>query len=142
MRQMASSKDEREARADFAERYQLRASSKILDQVEREVIGEAWGANGFTTVAEAEKLGCRLDLSTDSRLLDVGSGCGWPGLFLARQTGCEVVVTDLPTEGLEMATRRAGVERLNLLGAVASSARHFPFAESSFDAIVHVDVIC
>lgn len=139
---MAASKDERETRADFAERYQSRASLEILDEVEREVIGEAWGANGFTTVAEAEKLGRRLDLGTDSRLLDVGSGCGWPGLFLARQAGCEVAVTDMPTEGLEMATQRAEAEGLKSLGAVASSARHFPFTDSSFDAIVHVDVIC
>lgn len=139
---MTASKDEQETRADFAERYQMRASSKILDEVEREVIGEAWGANGFTTVAEAEELGRRLDLGTDSRLLDVGSGCGWPGLFLAREIRCEVVVTDMPTEGLEMATRRAEAEGLKSLGAVASSARHFPFAENSFDAIVHVDVIC
>ena len=139
---MTASKDERETRADFAERYEMRASLEILDEVEREVIGEAWGANGFTTVAEAEELGRRLDLNPVSRLLDVGSGCGWPGLFLARQTGCEVVVTDLPTEGLDMATRRAKVEGLNFLGAVASSARHFPFAESSLDAIVHVDVLC
>ncbi len=139
---MGSSKDEREVRADFAERYQTRASIQILDEVEREVLGEAWGANGFTTVAEAEKLGRRLALRTNSRLLDVGSGCGWPGLFLARQTGCEVVVTDMPTEGLGMATRRAAAEGLRSLGAVAASARHFPFADSSFDAIVHVDVIC
>ena len=93
-------------------------------------------------MGEAEELERRLDLGTDSRLLDVGSGCGWPGLFLSRQTGCEVVVTDMPTEGLEMATRRAAAEGLNSLGSVACSARHFPFAESSFDAIVHVDVIC
>jgi 2-polyprenyl-3-methyl-5-hydroxy-6-metoxy-1,4-benzoquinol methylase len=139
---VATSKDERETRADFAERYRTRASTTILDEVEREVIGEAWGANGFTTIGEAEELGRRLDLSIDSRLLDVGSGCGWPGLFLARESGCEVVVTDLPTEGLEVATRRAEAEGLKCLGAVASSARHSPFAESSFDAIVHVDVIC
>jgi 2-polyprenyl-3-methyl-5-hydroxy-6-metoxy-1,4-benzoquinol methylase len=139
---MAASKDERDTRADYAERYQTRASSEILDEVEREVIGEAWGANGFTTVTEAEELRRRLDLRADNQLLDVGSGCGWPGLFLARVSGCEVVVTDLPTEGLEVATRRAEAEGLKCLGAVASSARHFPFAESSFDAIVHVDVIC
>jgi cyclopropane fatty-acyl-phospholipid synthase-like methyltransferase len=120
----------------------MRASSEILDEVEREVIGEAWGANGFTTVTEAEELRRRLHLRADSRLLDVGSGCGWPGLFLARQTGCEVVVTDMPTEGLEVATRRAAAEGLKSLGAVASSALHLPFAKGSFDAIVHVDVIC
>ena len=139
---MAASKDERDTRADYAERYQMRASSEILDEVEREVIGEAWGANGFTTVTEAEELRRRLDLRSDRRLLDVGSGCGWPGLFLARHAGCEVVVTDMPTEGLEVATRRAAAEVLKSLGAVASSALHLPFAKGSFDAIVHVDVIC
>ncbi|MGH2776750.1 MAG: SAM-dependent methyltransferase [Actinomycetota bacterium] len=139
---MAASKDEHKARSDFAERYQTRASLEIIDEVEREVIGESWGANGFTTAAEAEELRRRLDVRADSRLLDVGSGCGWPGLFLARQSGCEVVVTDMPTEGLEVATQRAKAEGLSFLGAVASSARHLPLAEKSFDAIVHVDVIC
>jgi 2-polyprenyl-3-methyl-5-hydroxy-6-metoxy-1,4-benzoquinol methylase len=139
---MATSKDEREAHAHFAERYRSRASTMVLDEVEREVIGEAWGANGFTTVAEAEALCRRLDLRAGKELLDVGSGCGWPGLFLARQTGCRVVITDMPIEGLVVAARRAEAEEVRMLGAVASSARHFPFAASSFDAIVHVDVIC
>jgi 2-polyprenyl-3-methyl-5-hydroxy-6-metoxy-1,4-benzoquinol methylase len=138
----AASKDERETLADFAERYRTRASSRTFDEIERAVIGEAWGANGFTTVDQARRLLLKLDLRPKRRLLDVGSGCGWPGLFLARETGCDVVVSDLPLDGLEMANRRAESEGLKMLGAVASSARHFPFAEGSFDAIVHVDVIC
>ena len=28
-----------------------------------------------------------------TRLLDVGSGRGWPGLYLAGRTGCRVVLT-------------------------------------------------
>ena len=139
---MATSKDERVTRADYAERYRLRASATVVDNAEREVIGDVWGANGFTTVDQAEELRRRLELNTHSKLLDVGSGCGWPGLWLAQQTGCEVVVTDLPPEGLEVASRRARAEGLRSLGAVAASARRFPFAESSFDAIVHVDLIC
>jgi 2-polyprenyl-3-methyl-5-hydroxy-6-metoxy-1,4-benzoquinol methylase len=139
---VSASKDERQTHVDFAERYQMRASLEIVDEVEREVIGEVWGANGFTTVAEAEDLGRRLNLHTGSRLLDVGSGFGWPGLYLARQTGCEVVITDMPTEGLEVASRRAQAEGLRSLGAVAASARYVPFAEGSFDAIVHTDVLC
>jgi 2-polyprenyl-3-methyl-5-hydroxy-6-metoxy-1,4-benzoquinol methylase len=139
---MTASKHEQVTRADFAERYRVRASAKVVDEAEREVIGDVWGANGFTTVDQAEDLRRRLELGEDSRLLDVGSGCGWPGLYLARQTGCEVVVTDLPLEGLEVATSRAKAEGLRSLGAVAASARHFPFNESSFDAIVHVDLIC
>jgi 2-polyprenyl-3-methyl-5-hydroxy-6-metoxy-1,4-benzoquinol methylase len=139
---MATSKDERATRVDFSERYRTRASVDLVDEVEREVIGDVWGANGFTTVAQAEDLRRRLDLDAGSRLLDVGSGCGWPGLYLAQQTGCEVVVTDLPMEGLEVASRRADGEKLRSLGGVAASARRLPFAEDSFDALVHVDVIC
>lgn len=139
---MTTSKDEQATRADFAGRYRTRASVGIVDEVEREVIGDVWGSNGFTTVAQADDLRRRLGLHSESRLLDVGSGCGWPGLYLALRTGCEVVVTDLPTEGLEIASRRARDEGLKSLGAVAASARRLPFAESSFDAIVHVDVLC
>jgi 2-polyprenyl-3-methyl-5-hydroxy-6-metoxy-1,4-benzoquinol methylase len=139
---MTTSRDERVTRADYAHRYRLRASAAVVDKAEREVIGDVWGANGFTTVDQAEDLRRRLELDRNSRLLDVGSGCGWPGLWLAQQTGCEVVVTDLPPEGLEVASRRAKAEGLRSLGAVAASARRFPFAESSFDAIVHVDLMC
>ena len=139
---MGASKDERETLADFAERYQARASSRKFDEIERDVIGEAWGANGFTTVEQAHQLLVRLHLRPGRRLLDVGSGCGWPGLFLSRETGCDVVVTDLPVDGLKLAGGRAESEGLRMLGAVASSARRFPFAGKSFDAIVHVDVIC
>ena len=139
---MNASKQERKTRSDYAERYRVRASATVVDGAEREVIGDVWGANGFTTVHQAEELRRRLELGATSRLLDVGSGCGWPGLYLAQRTGCEVVVTDLPTEGLEVASSRAKAERLRSLGAVAASAQYFPFAESSFDAIVHVDLIC
>jgi methylase of polypeptide subunit release factors len=139
---MAASKHEQGTRADYAERYRLRRSATVFDEAEREVIGEVWGADGFTTIDQADELLRRLELHADGRLLDVGSGCGWPGLYLAQQTGCEVVVTDLPHEGLEVASHRATKEGLRSLGAVAASARHLPFAESSFDAIVHVDLIC
>jgi len=139
---MTASKDERKTRSDYAERYRVRASATVVDGAEREVIGDVWGANGFTTVDQAEDLRHRLELGANSRLLDVGSGCGWPGLYLSQRTGCEVVVTDLPIEALEVASRRAKEEGLRSLGAVAASARYFPFAEGSFDAIVHVDLIC
>lgn len=138
---MHASRDEREARAEFADRYGI-TRTKLLEAIERRVIGDAWGANGFTTVAQANLLGERLALSRHRRLLDLGSGRGWPGLYLALRTECEVVLADLPIEGLQSAARRAARERLNALGCVVSSAARLPFAEQSFDAIVHTDVLC
>ena len=76
-------------------------------------------------------------------MLDVGSGRGWPGLYLAKVTGCSVVLTDIPKEGLATARKRAAVEGLaERSQAIVSSARRLPFQVESFDAVVHTDVLC
>ena len=136
------SKDEKQTRADFAERYRLRAATDVIDEIERQVLGAAWGTSGYTTVAEAGRMLDRLDLGPGARLIDLGSGFGWPGLYLARESGCEVVVTDMPTEGLATSVRRARRENIRSLGAVACSGRNLPFSDGSFDAVVHTDVLC
>jgi 2-polyprenyl-3-methyl-5-hydroxy-6-metoxy-1,4-benzoquinol methylase len=136
-----SSKDEREARAEFAQRYSV-GGAPVLADIERRVIGDVWGANGFTTRAQADVLADRLNLHVGDRLLDIGTGRGWPGLYLAKQSGCEVVLTDLPLEGLFSAARRAAEERVRSLGILVSSASRLPFAAGSFDGIVHSDVLC
>jgi hypothetical protein len=138
---MQSSQDEREALTDFAARYTL-PPAHVVQEVERRVLGAVWGINGFTTVAQADALAERLHLRPGKRLMDLGTGRGWPGLYLAKRTGCEVVLTDLPIEGLQHALRRAEVEAVSSLGAVVASARHLPFGKESVDAIVHTDVLC
>src|SRR5688500_15825126 len=101
-----TNRDEQEARAHFSERY-AGPSSSILGDIERHVLGEAWGVNGYTTVAQADALGRALHVSAGDRLLDVGTGRGYPALFLAAKLGCSVVGTDLPHEPLVAAARRA-----------------------------------
>jgi hypothetical protein len=138
---MRSSKDEREALADFAARYTA-PSTDVVQEVERKVIGAVWGANGFTTIAQADLIAERLDLTPEKRLMDLGTGRGWPGLYLAKRTGCEIVLSDLPIEGLKHALGRAEAESVSSLGAVVGSARNLPFGKNSVDAIVHTDVLC
>jgi tRNA1(Val) A37 N6-methylase TrmN6 len=139
---LAPSRDEREARDLFAERYGRPGSDATRD-LERLVIGSDFGANGYTTVAQADLLAERLDLGTGKRLLDVGSGRGWPGLYLAKTTGCTVVLTDLPEAAMRVAVRRAGAEGLSgRAGMIVSSARRLPFGPETHDAIVHTDVLC
>lgn len=138
---MAGSKHERRTTADFKARYSD-PTFPLLDDIENIVIGDVWGANGYTTVAEADRLADALWLSSDHHLLDIGSGRGWPGLYLAKRTACQVTLTDLPIEGLETARTRASREELHLTGTVVASGKHLPFAVGSFDAIVHTDVLC
>jgi hypothetical protein len=50
-----------ERRSRTGERYESAASDVVRD-IEREVMGAVWGANGFTTVAQADLLIDRIDL--------------------------------------------------------------------------------
>ena len=100
-----TNRDERDARAHFSQRYAA-PSTATLDDIERRVLGGAWGANGYTTVAQADTIGRALRLDGAKRLLDVGTGRGYPGLYLAAKTGCSVVGTDMPIEACPRRLRR------------------------------------
>ena len=135
-------RDELQARALFQQRYR-NTPSLVVCQIEQRVIGGDWGANGYTTMAQADTLARGLGLSAGDRLLDLGTGRGWPGLYLAARTGCRVVLTDLPLEGLRVAADRAAEEGLTAgVGVVAAAASGLPFRAGTFDAVIHTDVLC
>lgn len=137
-----SSSDERDARAHFSERYAVPTPVTVAD-IERRVLGEAWGVNGYTTVAQADALGTALQLRATDRLLDVGTGRGYPALYLATKFGCPVVGSDLPQEPLVAAARRAVREDVaHRATFVTAAGAAQPFRAGSFDAIVHTDVLC
>lgn len=136
------SRDEREALDRFTSVY-AGERDPVAVTIERAVIGSDWGANGYLTRTQADQLATLLRLRPDSHLLDVGAGRGWPGLYLARATGCSVVLTDLPVEGLQLALARAAEERMaQRVVAVAASAAHLPLRPASVDAVVQSDVLC
>ena len=107
-----ATREERETMQRFAERYRDEVND-VTEQIERTVIGGTWGANGYTTVSQADRLREVLHLQPGRRLLDVGAGRGWPGLYLAARTGCGAVLSDVPVEGLISAKARVETERLS-----------------------------
>jgi 2-polyprenyl-3-methyl-5-hydroxy-6-metoxy-1,4-benzoquinol methylase len=119
------------ASAGFRRRYRL-AGSSVLDEIEQEVIGVVYGANGYTTAVQADDLVRRLALGAGMTLLDVGGGRGWPSRYMAEVSGCDVVVTDPVREGLAVDKGRAA----QCLGET------LPFRSAVFDAVVHSDVLC
>ena len=77
------------------------------------------------------------------RALEVGAGSGWPGLHLASLLGCEMTLLDMPLAGLRRAARRAAADRIaGRCRPVAGEGARLPFAASSFDAVLHCDVLC
>jgi ubiquinone/menaquinone biosynthesis C-methylase UbiE len=106
------------------------------------VLGTVFGGTSYTDLAQLGLLVELLGLGSGSLLLEVGAGAGWPGLMLAQQTGCRVVLSDLPIEGLSLARSRAGAAGLNDVWCVAADGGFLPFARRSFDAVSHSDVLC
>ena len=90
-------------------------------------------AAAFTGAAEAEDarapLVAALAAAHPSRVLEVG--CGWGELaeWVARETGAEVVPTDLSARMVELSRERG-------LDAHPADVQQLPFADGSFDAAV------
>lgn len=126
----------------FSKKYDL-LQSDVMRKIERSVCGCDYGATSWTTLPEARIIRDMLALSPGNRLLDVGTGSGWPGIYLAKETGCDIAMTDLPFGGLRIARDRAAADRIGGAGwASVADAAVLPFRDGSFDAIFHSDVLC
>ena len=139
---MTCSPEEQAQRERFEAAY-LKSQTPVMLRIERSVCGCDFGGSSWTTEAEARQIARRLDLRPGLRLLDLGAGAGWPGLYLSEIAGCDLVLADLPFAGLRIAKERAAKEGVSdrVRCAVADAAA-LPFADASVDAINHSDLLC
>lgn len=113
MRTMNFSKAEAQIVASL-ERAEIKAVPPDMAYHERcGICGCGYGAKGYATPDEACRMARLLSLQPGRRILDVGAGTGWPGLYFAKETGCEVVLVDLPLGELRAAYRRAVQDRIS-----------------------------
>lgn len=128
---------------DRHERGYARSEADVVQAIGRVVLGTDYHANGYTTRAQADQLGDLLDLAPGRILLDVGSGGGWPGLYLASRHGCSVIAIDPVVIGVLTAHRRIVDDAMTgRAWAVAGTAAALPVRPASVDAVVHTDVMC
>jgi len=78
----------------------------------------------------------RLDIAEDQHHLDIASGTGEPGLTIARLAPRgHVVLTDLVSEMLDVASRQASAQGITNVETRACSADDLPFDDASFDSV-------
>lgn len=127
---------------DFAGNYDLSKLPQIK-KLEQSALGCDYGGTSWTTREQAEAIVESLQLNSSSRLLDVGSGSGWPGLLLSKLAECEVMLLDIPLNALQQAAERAVADSMAAqVGIVSGSGTALPFADGSFDRVSHSDVLC
>jgi len=126
----------------FSKKYRL-GQSAVMRQIERSVCGCDYGATSWTTADEALEVGEMLCLGPGKWLLDIGSGSGWPGVYLAKETGCDVTLTDLHPVGLKIALDRATADGVaDNCSAMVADGTALPFKNACFNALHHADVLC
>lgn len=139
---MGRSLEEQALTDQFDEEYRLAQSGVILE-LERAVCDSDYGGTSWATRTEARRVAGLLRIGPGTRLLDVGAGSGWPGLYLARSTGCDVTLVDVPLEGLRIAAERAVADELaGDCWIAAADGTALPFRDGWFDAVSHSDVLC
>ncbi len=80
---MPRTADEQAVISRFSDRYEV-ARAEVLLEIERAVCGCDYGGTSWTTLGEARNVVEMLGLRPGRRLLEVGAGAGWPGLFIAK----------------------------------------------------------
>jgi SAM-dependent methyltransferase len=117
--------------------------SPLSKQLRQEAYGEDVGQHSWLTADELRSDVARLSLTVSSRLLDVGCGPCGPLVFAVKSTGCRGTGLDVSASAIDSGRARAlaaGVQdRVALVEADLDLPS--PFADSSFDAVICLDVI-
>ncbi|MGB1177263.1 MAG: class I SAM-dependent methyltransferase [Candidatus Puniceispirillaceae bacterium] len=88
-----------------------------------------------------QRVAGRLDLSSSSRLLDIGCGAGGPARAIAAAHGCHVTGVDLTADFITAGDRLSGACGLQALVTLHhASALDLPFGNESFDCAMMLHV--
>jgi len=134
----------------LAERFNnsvaARLRSATWERVYRTAFGDDYpddtGSIGYYSLATLRFLTEALKLSPGRRLVDLGCGHGGPGLWVARQTGADLIGIDLSAAGVALARERAvRLGLANRAGFQVGNMMATELPDASCDAALSLDVL-
>jgi cyclopropane-fatty-acyl-phospholipid synthase len=140
-RRLAQYNPARRARRNAAHHYDIDGTIYDLFLDSDRQYSCAYFSDRANTLEEAQllkkrHLAAKLDVRQGHRVLDIGSGWGGLGIYLARAAGCSVNGITLSAEQLKLAQDRTG--RQGLAGTVRFELRDYRHVEGLYDRIVSV----
>ncbi|MCA8942583.1 MAG: class I SAM-dependent methyltransferase, partial [Planctomycetes bacterium] len=91
------------------------------------------------SIEKLDRLCCKLDLTPDDHLLEIGTGWGSMAIHAARHYGCRVTTTTISRQQYELARER--VRRAGLEDRIEVLERDYRDLEGEYDKLVSVEMI-
>ena len=130
----------------YSARWSSHDESPTRQRIRREVYGDDYPVEAdprsYVTVTELRAIARDLDVGPRRTIVDLGCGQGGPSLWVARETGAELVGVDLSSVGITRAEERAaelGLGDRSRFQVGDITATGLP--DASFDGAMSVDVL-
>ena len=119
-------------------------ATDIYRQVRVATYGEDLGQTSWVTNEESVAIPQALELTPDSRVLEIGCGSGRYALQIAATIGCTIVGVDINEAGIRNANSLACARNLSnrVSFQQCDVGKALPFPDTDFDAIFANDVLC
>jgi ubiquinone/menaquinone biosynthesis C-methylase UbiE len=116
---------------------------KLRDVIFAEVYDNYFGQSSWVSTADYDRIAGWLELSPESRLLDIACGSGQPSLRIAVSTGCMVTGVDSSDQAISTAVNLAQEKGLASRSRFecADAARPLRYPDASFDALMCIDAL-
>lgn len=122
------------------------ATSPTIRKIWRDAYGDDFPDNAeplsYVTLTDLCRIAAALGVGPGATIVDLGSGSGGPSLWVARQTGAQVVGIDVSTVGVAQANARAQAEGVaDRVRFHVSDIATLPLPVASVDAAMSVDML-
>jgi SAM-dependent methyltransferase len=114
------------------------------ERVRLETYGADFGQTSWVSKEESVEIPVLLELSSQSRALEIGSGSGVYALHVAATVGCRIIGLDINASGIQNANQLARERRLDELASFTQCdvSGGVEFDDATFDAVFANDVFC
>lgn len=129
----------------FGEAFSQPASA-VMARVWATVLGHEYPAEvspySYTSRSELARIATEVKAGSGDLLVDIGSGRGGPGLWVAAATGADYMAVDISTTGLaEVSARAAQVGLADRVRVAEGSFEELPLGDADASAVMSIDAL-